>query len=268
VRRLTDNPRMNRSQRWLALDASTDTLSVAVGHGGANGCLAHHTGPGGAKTSTTLLPAVHALLGQAGCTLAALEAIAFGRGPGSFTGLRTACAIAQGLAYGTRRQAEDNALPLLPVDTLLALAETAALQRAQAARPPTAWIAAMLDARMGEIYVAVYAVGPQGLSLAPLQPPALCAPAELGAYLQQSLQVEPMRGAGHGLLAGNAWEICRSTGSTIGCEHEPALPSAAAMLRLAPRLMGAGGAVAARDALPLYVRDKVARTTAEREAMR
>ena len=81
--------------------------------------------PGGAQASSGLIPAVMAMLAEADMPLASLTAIVFGRGPGSFTGLRTACAVAQGLAFGAD-------LPVLPVDTLLAVAEEARWQRVQA----------------------------------------------------------------------------------------------------------------------------------------
>ena len=83
--------------KLLAFDTSTDTLSIAVQHGTQ---VWTHSGPGGAHASGTLIPGVQSLLAQAGLALGDLQAIAFGRGPGSFTGLRTACAIAQGLALG------------------------------------------------------------------------------------------------------------------------------------------------------------------------
>ena len=100
-----------------------------------------HTGPGAAQSSATLIPAALELLAQAGLALAELDAIVFGRGPGSFTGLRTACAVAQGLAAGAGR-------PVLPVDTLLAVAEEAAHQHAAAGHARPTRVSAWLDARM------------------------------------------------------------------------------------------------------------------------
>ena len=97
----------------LAFDTSTDTLCIAVQRADA---LWQHRGPGGAQSSAQLLPAIRRLMDEAGLEFKALDAIVFGRGPGSFTGLRTACAIAQGLAFGAD-------VRVLPVDTLLAVAE-------------------------------------------------------------------------------------------------------------------------------------------------
>ncbi len=244
--------------RFLAIETSTDTLSLALGEAGAGAALQRHSGPGGAQASTTLLPQVQALLDAAGWRLSDLDAIAFGRGPGSFTGLRTACAVAQGLAYGTRSARHPQGLPLLPVDTLLALAGQARHDHAAESRPAQRHIAALLDARMDELYVAAYALHPDGLREA--APPRLCAPADLAGWLgDQGLGADT-------LLAGNAFGVYPQAFDALPHARRHALPTADALLRLAPALLAAGHAVAARDALPLYVRDKVARTTAEREA--
>ena len=243
----------------LAIETSTDTLSVAVE--GPQGCAAYQ-GPGAAQASTTLLPAVQTLLDQAGCTLAALDAIVFARGPGAFTGLRTACSVAQGLAYGARA----GGVPVLPVDTLLALADEACHQRTLAGQPVPPLVVALLDARMDELYVALYAHGPQGLTAEPLAPPRLCGPDALAAWLQQVLPAGHSLAAGGVLLAGNVFSVYGERLGAVPGERQPALPTAAALLRLAPGLLAAGAAVPAHAALPRYVRDKVAQTTAEREA--
>lgn len=264
---LADNPRMPFSTlQLLAIETSTDTLSVAVGQGGALTC--EHTGPGAAQASATLLPAVQALLAQVAVELHTLDAIVFARGPGSFTGLRTACAVAQGLGYGAQGAGRVGGVPLLPVDTLLALAETARHRRTQAGLAVPRVIAALLDARMDEMYLALYACEPQGLAPLPLQAPRLCAPADLGEHLRRSLPAGLSLEAGDCLLAGNVFTAYGAQFSELPGERETALPSAAALLRLAPRLLAGGGAVPAQDALPLYVRDKVAQTTAEREQLR
>jgi tRNA threonylcarbamoyladenosine biosynthesis protein TsaB len=245
--------------KLLAIETSTDTLSVAVG---GPRLLAEHQGPGAAQASATLLPAVQALLRQAGWSLAALDAIVFARGPGAFTGLRTACSVAQGLAYGARV----GGVPVLPVDTLLALADEACHQRTLAGQPVPPLVVALLDARMDELYVAVYAHGPQGLTAEPLAPPRLCRPDDLAAWLQQVLPPGQSLAAGGGLLAGNVFTTYGERLAAVPGERQHALPTAAALLRLAPALLAAGAAVPAHAALPLYVRDKVAQTTAEREA--
>ena len=100
----------------LALDTSTEVCSLAVRRG--DGPPVERQSAGGARASASLIPAIQDLLAGSGLRVAELDAIVFGRGPGSFTGLRTACAVAQGLAFGGN-------VPVLPVDTLLAVAEDA-----------------------------------------------------------------------------------------------------------------------------------------------
>ena len=234
----------------LAFDTSTDTLSVAVQHGAQ---VLEHSGPGGAQASTTLIPAIRALLAQAGLTFARLDAVVFGRGPGSFTGLRTACSVAQGLAFGARG---GLGVPVLPVDSLLAVAEQARAEHG------CTRVLATLDARMNEVYCAPYQWLPDGGTPAggrwsEPQDFGLCAPEAV---------VLP---AGW-MLAGNARAAygARLAPDSPTAPDVPALPTAGAMLRLAPALLAAGRAVPADAALPRYIRDKVAQTTAEREAAR
>ena len=133
--------------KLLAIECSTDRLSVAVCHGDERW---QYQGAGGAQASATLIPAIMDLLAQASLPLHALDAIAFGRGPGAFTGLRTACAVAQGLGLGAH-------LPLLPIDTLMLLA-----QAAKKTQDSTTRVLAVLDARMGQVYVAAYEDSSQG----------------------------------------------------------------------------------------------------------
>src|SRR5436190_21281575 len=126
--------------RLLAFDTATERVSIALG---AAGRVWTHEADGGAQASATLIPAILGLLAQAQLPLHELDAIAFGRGPGAFTGLRTACSVAQGLAFGAGK-------PVLPIDTLLAVAEDA---RAGA---PRLRVWALADARMDQIYAAEY----------------------------------------------------------------------------------------------------------------
>lgn len=239
--------------RFLAIECSTDTLSVALGTGLPGDPVAEHVGPGGPQSSTTLLPAVQRLLDQAGWRLHDLSAIAFARGPGSFTGLRTACAVAQGLAYGTRGPDHPDGLPVLAIDTLQVLAETAT------PADHTGPVVALLDARMEELYLAVWQR--QGPAWTERQGPRLCPPAGLAGWLAEALPDE------RPLLAGNVFGAYPDALGPLQTTHPTALavPSAAALLRLAPGAWARGDAVPAHAAMPLYVRDKVARTTAERE---
>ena len=231
--------------RWLAFDTSTDVLSLAVARGDH---VWTQTLPGGAQSSSVLIPAVLAMLAEADMTLASLTAIVFGRGPGSFTGLRTACAVAQGLAFGAD-------IPVLPVDTLLAVAEEARWQRVQTAGVADADVSvlALLDARMDEVYSAAYQWSAAGQSWQAVSALQVSAP-------------EKVQAAGT-VLAGNVFEAYGPRLDLTG-ERCVALPTAAALLRLAPALWAQGLAVSADQAMPLYIRDKVANTTAEREALK
>lgn len=231
---------MPKNGSFLAFDTSTDVMSIALTDGEQ---VWQHTGPGGAKASTTLIPAILALLVEAGIALGDLQAIAFGRGPGSFTGLRTACAVAQGLAFGANG---GTGVPVLPIDTLMAVAEEAQLKH------ESGHITALLDARMDEMYVQRYACS-QGV-LTPLGDCQLIRP--------EALLPEPGT-----LYAGNVFEVYRGR-LPDGLNSVTCLPTATAMLRLAPRLAASGYCVSADQALPLYVRDKVAQTTEEREQIK
>ena len=230
--------------RWLAFDTSTDVLSLAVARGDR---VWTRTLPGGAQSSSGLIPAVLNMLAEADMPLSSLTAIVFGRGPGSFTGLRTACAVAQGLAFGAD-------IPVLPVDTLLAVAEEARWQRVQAgAADADVSVLALLDARMDEVYSAAYQWTAASQSWQGLSALQVSAPDRVNATAA--------------LLAGNVFE---AYGPRLVAQGERcmALPTASALLRLAPALWVQGLAVPADQAMPLYIRDKVANTTVEREAMK
>lgn len=240
--------------KLLAFDTSTDVMSIAVSRDdGAAAGVWQQQGAGGAQASTGLIAGVLELMRQSGMVLGELDAICFGCGPGAFTGLRTACAVAQGLAFGA-------GVPVLPVNSLLAVAEDA--RHSALATAASGQVTALLDARMDEVYLASFAfdananwttlqnaqlVRPEDVAL-----PALAAPAA-------------------GLAAaGNAFAVYgpRLGGLPPAVPRIPALPQAAAMLRLAPQLLAAGQAVSAEHALPTYIRDKVAQTTAERMAIK
>ena len=226
----------------LAFDTATEHVSIAVA---AHGRVLTHEAAGGAQASAALIPAILALLAKAGVTLRELDAIAFGRGPGAFTGLRTACSVAQGLAYGASK-------PVLAIDTLLAVAEDARAGR-DAVR---VWVA--MDARMDEVYAAHYAFANGAWSV--LDAPMLATP----AVLNERWQAQPPQLVAGGALA--AFGARLAVGDALLAPA--ALPRAAAMLPLARALWAQGGAVDAARALPLYLRDKVAQTTLEREAVR
>jgi tRNA threonylcarbamoyladenosine biosynthesis protein TsaB len=232
------------SARLLAFDTSTEALSVAL-HCDAGSF--EWNGPGGAAASAQLLPLIRNLLREAGVPLAQLQAIAFGSGPGAFTGLRIACAVAQGLAFGA-------ALPVLPLDSLMIVAEGVRVEHADA----PAEVDVVMDARMGEVYAGRYAwtgtlwqvsVAPALRSLDGLhaawdvQPPRCVAGTALPAFGERLHSADALR---------------------IGGD----IDRAAALLRLAQQRWVEEGGVDAAAALPLYLRDKVALTVAERDALR
>ncbi|HMC16922.1 MAG TPA: tRNA (adenosine(37)-N6)-threonylcarbamoyltransferase complex dimerization subunit type 1 TsaB [Albitalea sp.] len=226
----------------LAFDTATEQMSIALRAGDA---LWVHESAGAAQASAALIPSILGLLAEAGIGVRALDAIAFGRGPGAFTGLRTSCSVAQGLAFGA-------GLPVLPIDSLLAVAEDA--RKGDAGQ--RIWV--LMDARMDEIYAAQYAF--EAGSWHTLNAPMLTTPALLEEIWRSDA---PQVVAGSALAAFGA-ALC--TGDAVRVPD--ALPRARALLTLAEAAWRAGAAVDAALALPLYVRDKVAQTMAEREAMR
>jgi tRNA threonylcarbamoyladenosine biosynthesis protein TsaB len=237
----------------LALDTSTEFCSVALlsaarapagGTAPETRVWVRHEATG-AVSSTRLLPAIRELFDEAELTLAACSAIAFGAGPGSFTGLRTATGVAQGLAFGL-------SCPVVPVGTLLACAESARLRDPSAIR-----VLAALDARMDEIYWAEYAWDEARHDWRTVRPATLGAPADALAP------------DGPFTLAGNAAAVfgprlaIAAQARTVDGE---ALPHALPIAYVGLRAFHAGRTLAADQAAPEYVRDKVAQTTAERLA--
>lgn len=234
------NIHVTRLPTLLAIETATETMSIGVA---IDGRMLTDEGVGGAQASTRLLPAVLELLRTAGLRMQDLDAITFGRGPGAFTGLRTACSVTQGLAFGAGK-------PVLPVDTLLVVAEAA--RAADAGHD--VWAA--LDARMNEIYAARYRF--DGLDWHTVQGPALYAPRAL---------CERLMAEGGDCIAGNALLVHPlETGGLATLPH--AAPQATALLELGRAAWRRGEAVDASLALPLYIRDKIALTTAERDAQR
>ena len=235
-------PTPTRSSALLALDTATERMSIALCVGDSEWM---HEAAGGGGASAALLPAILALFARARITVHELDAIAFGRGPGAFTGVRTACSVVQGLAFGANKA-------VLPLDTLLAVAEDA---REQCAFTDV-WVA--MDARMDEIYAAHYAHADARWHM--LSAPALYTIDRLNASWQEQ---PPLAVAGSAVPAFG--ERLRA-GTALAAPQ--AWPSAKALLRLARAAWAQGQAVDVAQALPLYLRDKVALTTIEREALK
>lgn len=221
--------------KLLALDTSEDACSAALN---LDGEIMARFELAPRRHTSLILPMMDALLAEAGLMPADLDAVAFGRGPGSFTGLRIAAGVTQGIALGLD-------IPVLPISTLAALSLGA--HRATGATQ----ILAALDARMGEVYFAAYQVldkdevrllGRESL----LKPEAVQLP-DPGDWL----------GAGSGWSA-HAEILGQTTGLTQNQWRADLLCRAEDIARLAALDFEQGRAVAAEEAIPVYLRDKVA----------
>lgn len=230
----------------LAIETSSELASCAlfIGKGDSEGTVLARESSGVRTHSQSVLPMVQDLLREAGLRLADCDAIAFGAGPGSFTGVRTACGVAQGLAFGA-------GLPVLPLVTLEAMAE--ACRAATAATE----VLAVLDARMNEVYWAQYRYA--GGTWTTVCAPALCAP---GAVAPQP--VAGLAACGNGFAA---YPEAFAGKDFAVAAHLDILPHARALAVLGAPALARGEAVAADAAQPLYLRNKVAYTSAERQAI-
>lgn len=224
----------------LAIEASTSLASVALS---IDGRVIQKECPVGASSSEMLLPMLQSLLDQGGIVLAQCDAIAFGAGPGAFTGLRVAAGITQGLAFA-------HDLPVIGVETLAAVAWASGAEVALAA----------LDARMNEVYSACYVRHAQGMHRQ--GEIVLCAPGSV------PFDVGPETPR---VVCGNAASVYPEFAARAASANIPVLPAtlpqAAAIVELGAFEYSAGRATTADFALPLYVRDKVAMTVAERLAI-
>ncbi len=231
----------------LAIETSTEYCSVALWQ---DGVVSERCELVGQKHSEVLMGMLDALLQESGIRIREVDGIAFGKGPGSFTGVRIACGVTQGLALGAE-------VEVVGVCTLEALAEASGKDK----------VIAALDARMSEIYLAAYEKrdGEWAVVIAPCLCKAEDAPALIGegwfgvgsGFLVNSLTPTPLPGGG-GLKA-------RYGDQLIGVD-EKAVPQALAIARIGARQFAKGAVVDAALALPLYLRDKVALKTVEREA--
>jgi tRNA threonylcarbamoyladenosine biosynthesis protein TsaB len=226
----------------LALETSTEACSVALLRDGE---LQERFELAPRRHAELVLPWIDRLLVDAGVARAALDAIAVGRGPGAFTGVRLGIAVAQGIAFALDR-------PVLPISTLAALAEAAGASAGQS-------VLAAIDARMGEVYLGAFVIDDDG------QPQALGAES-----LQRPEQAEVPQetrwiGTGSGFAAIDG-ALRTRLGTTLQRCDATALPRAAAIARLGARAFARGEAIPADRLEPAYLRDKVAQTIAERAA--
>lgn len=216
--------------KLLAFDTATDVCTVAVWTDGS----VHERCEIGRRHAERLLVMIDEALADAGATLRSMDAICFGRGPGSFTGLRICAGVAQGLAFGAD-------LPVVAVSSLAATAQYAQSERVLAA----------FDARMQQVYWGAFVSGPDGL-VKPEGEEQVIAPSAV-----------PLPSTSNWLGAGNGWEqyatpLEKRLGGRLYQWRAGCYPSARCVAELGARDFLDGKAVAAEQALPVYLRDNVA----------
>lgn len=221
----------------LAFDTSTEYLSLALLKGGET---FHYDCNAGQTHSQIILPQIQTLLDSANLQLSDLQGIAFGAGPGSFTGVRIAAGVAQGLGFGAN-------LPVVSVCTLLALAEASGADK----------VIACLDARMGEVYHATYKKMDDTWQC--VIEPGLYKPDAVPA-----IQGSDWVGAGSGWQTYTA-QLSAAYAGQLQATQPQLLPAATAILKLALPIFAKGEAKPASEAMPIYIRNRVALKTAERE---
>ena len=253
--------------KWLAIETSTDMLSLAIASTqGDKSQVWAYTSQGGAKSSQLVLPEIVRLMDEAQIRFADLTAVVFGKGPGSFTGLRTACSVAQGLAFGAGTF-------VLPIDTLLAVAEDARYQSmqqiqhqthhqqleelGQPSQQPQRFFVAM-DARMDQVYTAAYEWRSDWQCV---QAPSVNSPENISVPTE-------WKDLAFTTVGNTCDAFATRWPAELSGKHMHAMPTAQALLRLSPVAFGQGLAVPPEDALPLYIRDKVAQTTQERAQLK
>jgi len=257
--------------KWLAIETSTDMLSLAIASTqGDKSQVWAHTSQGGANSSQLALPVIVGLMDEAQIRFADLTAVVFGKGPGSFTGLRTACSVAQGLAFGA-------GISVLPIDTLLAVAEDARYQSTQQlqqqiqhqthhqqleelgqpSQQPQRFFVAM-DARMDQVYTAAYEWRSDWQCV---QAPSVNSPENISVPTE-------WKDLAFTTVGNTCDAFATRWPAELSGKHMHAMPTAQALLRLSPVAFGQGLAVQPEDALPLYIRDKVAQTTQERAQLK
>ena len=226
--------------RFAAIETATEWCSVALWHDGEIAALEARAGN---RHAERVLPMLEQLIAQAGGSIAQLEAIAFGAGPGSFTGLRIGCGVVQGIAF-----ARD--LPVLGVSTLEAMADESGASR----------VIVALDARMGEVYYAAYVLE-DGRWLEVIAP--MCVAPERVPRPQGI----DWTGCGNGFAVYGAALETALLGA-LRCGVSQVRTSAIAVARLAAPRFAAGEGVDAVLAAPVYLRDKVALTTDEQQRLK
>jgi len=228
--------------RVLAIDTSTEACSAALLW--SDGAVRQRFTVTERGHAELILPMIDGLLAEAGCKLKDLDGLAFGRGPGGFTGLRIAAGVIQGLAYGA-------GLRVAPVSSLAAVAFVTTSCPSWPSGPSSPGILVCNDARMKEVYWGCYRFD-QG---DPEVPVVLSAEA-----VGPADRVQPVPGVAH--FAGNGippYPALRDRLESSGLQYHAGMyPRADAIARLGERMLQRGEGVAAADALPVYIRDDVA----------
>ncbi|KPY63115.1 Inactive -like protein of metal-dependent protease [Pseudomonas syringae pv. solidagae] len=215
----------------LALDTATEACSVALLH---DGKVLSHYEVIPRLHAQRLLPMIKSLMAEAGIAMSALDAIAFGRGPGAFTGVRIAIGVVQGLAFALER-------PVLPVSNLAVLAQRALREHG------VSQVASAIDARMDEVYWGCYHESSGEMRL--LGDEAVMAP---------ELATLPAHASGQWFGAGTGWGYAERIPLSLAGHDAAMLPHAQDLLTLATFAWHRGEALPADDAQPVYLRDKVA----------
>jgi tRNA threonylcarbamoyladenosine biosynthesis protein TsaB len=223
--------------KLLALDTSTEFLSLALQAGEQTFTHCQNVGQ---TASQLILPQIQTLLDEANVKLTDLDGIAFGAGPGSFTGVRIACGVAQGLGFGAN-------LPVVGVNTLMASAEASGESK----------VITCLDARMGEIYHAAYLK--KNNEWVEISATKVCKP-----------EAAPVLEGSEWVGVGSGWAVYGEVLSEIYAQNlvktmPEVSPRAEAILKLAQPIFAAGLAKTASEAAPIYIRNRVALTSQERE---
>ncbi|MDP0589999.1 MAG: tRNA (adenosine(37)-N6)-threonylcarbamoyltransferase complex dimerization subunit type 1 TsaB [Candidatus Endonucleobacter bathymodioli] len=225
--------------KLLAIDTATEACSVALN---INGAVIEHYEVLPRSHSRELLPMVDKLLTEAGLVLTEIDGVAFGCGPGAFTGLRVAAAMVQGLAYAVD-------IPVIPVSTLASLAQQG--YRCHGAQQAVSAI----DARMNEVYWGAYIE--QGQLMMSVQDEMVTAPEKVTtpAFVDDD---------NDWIGIGNGWRFMKRMTTNISHCYEQALPHAMDIALLAAAYFAQGRLLPAEDAVPIYLRNNVAKKKSER----
>ncbi|WP_033079520.1 tRNA (adenosine(37)-N6)-threonylcarbamoyltransferase complex dimerization subunit type 1 TsaB [Thalassotalea sp. ND16A] len=222
---------------YLAIDASTEACSVALCYQG-NRYSRYQLCP--QSHSLMLLPMVDEVLNEANITLAQLDGLIFGQGPGSFTGVRIGIGVAQGLAYSAN-------LPVVGVSTLQTMAQQAFINKGQTQ------VISAIDARMAETYCGLFAIDANQI-MQPVIKEAVIAPASVNDYITDHRNDDSLHGVGS---AWNAYKEQLANIDDISINDDIEFPTAVAMLAIGKAEFALGNSVAAEQAQPVYLRDTV-----------